>query len=421
LTDLRAIGEETSALELLIKQHPDVSKAVQNYVRLANDGHTMEFRGIRGAIRKDLAEQWEDFASRCNPISNAGLDGVIDQLHKSAVTRWGMGIEVEPNETLDDLVAVHVLDPTWWDWEKVNNKWRPYQYQSGGKVYIDTPNFFYCPTDPDVDDPRGNLMLSSAIFAIDTQLQALSDVSAVIHKVGYPREDITLEALKVIELAKSLGCNSQQEIEKFVNERIGAIGSQYANLAADSTFVHLDDIKIDMTKSANERGGVDVRAVNEFLDIFVLNGLGQMGVFQNRTSGITETWGTVQLKIFMQVVDSFRRSSKRLIESAARQWLRVRGIQAIPKFQHNPIDWETEETRMTVKRLEQAYWRMNQLMGWSDKNEAAQKVVGHDAKGEPKEGATNGSNDKVGDDNDTSRKEGVQRQMPRLQSVNRLR
>ena len=376
---------------------------------------------MRGAIRKDLNDEWEDFASRCNPISNAGLDGVIDQLHKSAVTRWGMGIEVEPNEDLNDLVAVHVLDPTWWDWEKVNGKWRPFQYQSGGKVYIDTPNFFYCPTDPDIDDPRGNLMFSSAIFAIDTQLQALSDVSAVIHKVGYPREDITLDSAKLIELAKALGKNDQQGIETFINEWIGKIASQYESLATDSTFVHLDDTKIDLTKSANERGGVDVRAVNEFLDIFVLNGLGQMGVFQNRTSGITETWGTVQLKIFMQVVDSFRRSSKRLMESAARQWLRVKGIQAIPKFEHKPIDWETEETRMKVKRLEQAYWRMNQIMGWSDKDEAAQKVVGHDAKGEPTGGALNERDTEPRSDNDTSRKEGVQREMPRLQAINHLR
>lgn len=421
MTTLRAIYEETAALALLAKQHPDVSKAVQNYVRLANDGHKMEFTGPRGGIRKNLADDWEKFAESCNPISNSGLDGVIDQLHKSAVLSWGMGIEVEPNSDLTDLVAVWPINPTWLQWEKVDGRWRPYQYQSGGKVYVDSPNFFYIPTDPDIDDPRGNLMLSSSIFAIDTQLQALSDVAKVIHKVGYPREDITVQREGVLELAKEMGGSDKEAIMAFMDSYLSKIGDQYADLAADSTFAHYDDVKMDMTKSANERGGVDVRAVNEFLDIFVLNGLGQMGVFQNRTSGITETWGTVQFKIFMQTVQSFRRSSKRLMESAARQWLRVKGVQAIPKFTHNPIDWESEETRMKVKRLEQAYWRMNQLMGWSDKDEAAQKVVGHKAVGEPKGGTSDEGDSKSDDDDNSQREEKVQRKVQGLQVVRGLR
>ena len=59
-------------------------------------------------------------------------------------------------------------------------------------------------------------------------------------------------------------------------------------------------------QSANERGGVDVRPYFEALDPEIMNALGQMGVFQNRTTGITETWGTVQYRIFVQIVESLQ-------------------------------------------------------------------------------------------------------------------
>ena len=76
---------------------------------------------------------------------------------------------------------------------------------------------------------------------------------------------------------------------------------------------------------------------------------------------------------------------------------------------------------MKVKRLEQAYWRMNQLMGWSDKDEAAQKVVGHKAVGEPKGGTSDEGDSKSDDDDNSQREEKVQRKVQGLQVVRGLR
>jgi hypothetical protein len=72
----------------------------------------------------------------------------------------------------------------------------------------------------------------------------------------------------------------------------------------------------------------------------------------------------------------------------ARLWLRVYGIQAIPKFTHNLIDWESEGQRMTVKLLEEEFHAIAQLMGWQTGDDAAGAVLGKtNAVGEPVEGA----------------------------------
>jgi len=405
LTRLRACSDDASAIDFLYHYHPDVSKAVQNFLRTANPGHTMIFNGLRGGRKESAEKKWnEEFAPRVNQISNAGLDGLIDIFHKSAILRGGMGCEAVPFSDLSDIKDVYPFDPAWIYWERQPDyDWEPYQYRNGLKVYVRSQNFFYVPTDPDIDDPRGNLMFTPALVAIDNQLQTYADLALVLHKAGYPREDIELLREPLLQTAKEMGMSTAEDIQKFMDDMIHAVHSEYTKLEADSTYVHYDNIKLNTTKGANERGGVDVRPYFEALDPQIMNALGQMGVFQNRTSGITETWGTVQYRIFVQLVESLRRGSKRLVESIAKNWLRVNGIQAIPHLQWTVIDWETDKTRKEVQLLNQEFYWLAQKYGWVDADEAALEVVGHTAKGERSEG------------NNESRSEFVQRRWVQLQ------
>jgi hypothetical protein len=119
-----------------------------------------------------------------------------------------------------------------------------------------------------------------------------------------------------------------------------------------------------------------------------MSGAKQLSIFMNRNSGVTESWGSIQFLIFCNGIASIQRGSKRIIEEVARLWLRVHGIQAIPVFTHNKIDWNSEEQRMTVKLMEQEFHAIAQLMGWETGDDAAQAVLGKEnAVGEPVEGA----------------------------------
>ena len=85
--------------------------------------------------------------------------------------------------------------------------------------------------------------------------------------------------------------------------------------------MHFDDIERNQGQGgANQGRSLDVRAVNELVDVQVLNGAKQMGIFSNRISGNTETWGTVHFRILSGIA-SCQRGSKRLIEEIARYGL----------------------------------------------------------------------------------------------------
>jgi len=397
LTTLRSIPEQTQALEFVRKVTPDVAMAVWNFVRLSNQGHEMAFYSITDKERKSRLRQveleWREFASRVNQISNAGLDGLIDILHQSAYVKGAQAVEVEVNTSRTDIVDVYPVVPQTIVWElgerNGRQEWIPYQQSLGKKISLEPgkANFFWVPTDPDIEDPRGTLALAPVLQSIDFQMQILADLQAVLHRQGWPRNDIVV-------LTDTLMRNMPPEVKidpkkqrQWIQARFNEIQTAMEKLDPDSDYFHTDDVEIKMNPGANASRGLDVRAIFEGLDTQVLSGLKQMAIFVNRNQGITESWGSVQFRIFCSGIQSIQRGSKRLIEEVARLWLRVRGIQAMPVFTHNTIDWENEEQRWTVRLMEEEFHAIAQLMGWETGDEAASEVLGRErADREPVEG-----------------------------------
>ena len=384
LRTLRAMPEETEAIEFLKKVNPDVSMAVWNFVRLANQGHEMHFYSLDGKIRlSDVEGRWREFAARVNEISNSGLDGLIDQLHYSSYVLGAMGVEAEVTPDRMDIYDIYPVKPTTINWELKEVKGRkmyvPYQYADYKKTYLDKEhaNFFWVPADPDIGDPRGSLTLTPVLQAVDFQMQILQDVQAVLHHQGYPRNDISLALEKLMTICPAHIKNDSKKLMEWINEQVDNVRSNFESIAPDSDYIHTDDSTINQNQGANAARSLDFRALLEGIDPQVLSGLKQMAIFMNRNTGITESWGTVQFRIYCSGIQSCQRGSKRIIEEISRLWLRVNGIQAVPKFTHNTIDWNSEEQRMTVQLMKQEFYAVAQMMGWVDANTASQEVIGN--------------------------------------------
>lgn len=383
LKTLRSIPEESQAIEYLKRVNPDVSMAVWNFVRMANLGNETHFYAKDGKTRRtDLESKWRDFASGVNEISNAGLDGLIDQLHYSSFLLGAMGVEVEVTPDRKDIYDVYPVKPQSIEWElkeiKGRKTWVPFQYDMHKKIYLDpsNANFFWVPSDPDIGDPRGTLTMTPVLQAIDFQMQILQDLQAVLHHQGYPRNDISIDLERLMTICPAHIKNNPKELDKWLAEQYGYIANMMESIAPDSDYIHYDNVKINMTGGANAGRSLDVRAITEMLDTQTLSGLKQMAIFMNRNQGVTESWGTVQFKIFVSGINSCQRGSKRIIEEIARLWLRLNGEQATVKFKHDIVDWESEGQRMEVQLMKQEFYAIAQLMGWVTSDKAAQEVMG---------------------------------------------
>ena len=384
LQELRRKMEQSEAIDYLKKVNPDVSMAVWNFVRLSNMGHEMHFYESNDKVKRlpKMESDWREFASRINDVSNAGLDGLVDILHQCAFMRGAQGVEVEVATSRKDIVDVHPVVPQtiYWEAEERDGRkvWIPYQQQALKKVSLEPgkANFFWVPTDPDPDDPRGNLILAPVLQAIDFQLQILQDLQAVLHHQGWPRNDIEILLERVMEYMPGEVKGDPVKYKEWLNNLIDEITETMRNMHPDDDYIHYDDTKITIGQGANIARSVDVRAVTEMVDVQALSGSKQMSIFMNRNQGVTETWGSIQFMIFCNGIASIQRGSKRLIEEVARLWLRVNGKQAVPVFIHNKVDWRNEEQRMKVKLMEEQFWAIAQLMKWVDADKAATETVG---------------------------------------------
>jgi hypothetical protein len=385
LDELRRISDEANAIEFIVKKTPDASMALWNFIRLANQGHQMKFYGIntrsKGVVLTDVEEQWREFAARINSISNSGLDGLIDIFHKNGILYGLQMCEVEVNADRTDIVEVHPIDPrtVTWELEERDGKkvWIPYQYGfDSGKIDLSKGNIFAVPTDPDGNDPRGNLIMAPALQAIDSQLQVFNDVHAVLHHQGYVRDFYQINLERMMKYCPAHVKNDAAKLQAWLKEQYDNIVNTLKNIHPDSDIVTFDDVNRNQGQGSNVSRSVDFRAINELTDIQTLNGLKQLGIFENRSSGRTETWSSVEMKIFVQGILSLQRGSKRLIEEIARLWLRVKGIQAIPVFTHNVVDWQSELDKINVALLKEKFYAIAVIMNWIDNNKAAQEVMG---------------------------------------------
>lgn len=384
LQTLRQIPEESTAIDFLKRVTPDVSMAVWNFVRLSNLGHTMEFYAPNTERRlANIETLWNtEFAPRVNAISNAGMDGLIDILHQSAYMKGAQAVEVEVNDDRTDIIDVYPIIPQTieWNWEERNGRkvLIPYQQQSMKKVSLEPgkANFYWVPVDPDIDDPRGTLILAPVIQAMDFYMQILTSIQAILAHQGFPRYDMSMNLEKIMNSMPASVKSNEKKTKEWLLERWNEIRDVMRSLAPTDDFIHYDDLVVELLEGANSNRSVDVRALTEMLDIQTLGGSKQMAIFMNRNSGVTETWGTVQFRIFCSGIASIQRGSKRLIEEVARLWLRVKGIQAVPKFTHNIIDWNSEEQRFQVQLLKQQFYAIAVALGWITNDQAASEVMG---------------------------------------------
>ena len=384
LDELRSIPDEANAIEFITKKTPDGSMALWNFVRMANQGHKMKFYAVGDAKKEvsmeDIEAEWRVFSSEINVISNAGLDGLIDIFHKNGVTFGNQICEVEVNENRTDIEEVHPIDPRTidWKWEVRNGKKLPIPYQyndEGKKVDLSKANVFYVPLDPDSNDPSGTLIMAPALQAMDSQLQVFNDVHAVLHHQGYARDLYSIDLERALTMCPQHVKNNPKDLTKWLNEHHANITNTLKNIEPDSDIVTYNDVT-RVQGQGNATRSVDFRAINEMTDYQTNNGLKQLGTFMNRHSGKTETYSSIELKIFTQGILSLQRGSKRLVEEIARLWLRVRGIQAIPVFTHNTIDYVSELQRKDIKLKDVEIYARAQSLGWISPDRAANEIMG---------------------------------------------
>ena len=384
LSLLEALRNETETgnqIEIIANRDPDVSMAVWAFQRLAFQGFTIEITDLNG---KRLPDAEELFTQQCkfwNTLSNDGLDGIVDNLHKTGLLYNIMMIEVvvngNSNNTFD---GIYIIDPRELEWELEERdgkqQWIPYQNQSGNRVDLTKGNIFWAIANQDISTPIGPYLLQPAIAAVDYKLQTIQDSSLVLRRQGYPFNIWSLNKERLVNTMPAADRNNSTKVKEAISKAVRDAQNAASSRQPTQDIVITDDLEINKSSNSSAGSSIDVRAWFDTVDVQIMNGVKSLGIILNRTQGNTETWGSVQMKIIVDMVYSFQNKTKRLIEQVGAIWMQLNGIQGRFKMTHNPLDYQSETQKWTAQLKKDEHYQKVQNQRWISADEAASGAIG---------------------------------------------
>lgn len=371
------------AVDVIINKTPDGKMAFNTYLRLANQGIEVELKNANtGRVVKKYDAECREFCKNVGRNNSCGLDGLIDQLHASAIARTGMAVEVVVNEDVTDVEEVVIIDPvtiTNFEWLPEKKRYAAYQTGiTGQKIDLYEGNFFWVPHQPKPGKPNGTLQFEPAIATITEFYQLIQDSMVVLNRIGYPRYKCEIDRAALLESATPAEKSTPEAQAKLFQETFDQAESQMRRMGKDNDLITFDSNKVDLLGGGVNGSGIDVRAWFEVLEPLIVNSFQLTPVLMGRLSSGSYSLGTAEYKIVRDTVDTMRRASKRILEEIINMWARVKGYNVRATVTHNPIDWQTELEKLDVqlKKIEVA--RRSEEYRWISHDEAAKQATGQE-------------------------------------------
>lgn len=369
------------AIDVIISETPDGSMAYNSYIRLANQGVNIELYNVntnRRVKRYDGAVR--DFCSKLGVNNSAGLDGVLDQLHGSSISRGGMACEVVVSEDGTEIEDVLLVDPATfveYKWIESEHRYAIYQQRDDGKkIDLYEGNFLFVPHQPKVGRPDGTLPFLSAVITMTQFYQLFTDSMRIMNRIGYPRYDVEIDEEKLLNSLPASMRGTVEQQNKAYQDAFDNVRKNLASIGKESDMIHFSSNKITTLGGGVNGSGIDVRAWFEVLEPLICNSFNMTPVLMGRLTGGSYSLGTVEFKIVTDTVDSMRRGSKRIIEQIINLWARVHGYPVYAVVTHNPINWEVQKEKLEteLKRMEKA--RRAEEYRWISHDGAAMDGIG---------------------------------------------
>lgn len=390
LKEIVSAPTKFDAVSAIIDKTPDGKMAFNTYLRIANQGIKVELHNaVTGKVIKKYDRELRDFTKDIGKNNSSGLDGLIDQLHASAISRTGMAVEVVVNEDATDVEEVVIIDPaTITEFKWLPEKKRYAAYQNGvnsQKVDLYDGNFFWVPHQPKPGRPDGTMQFEPAIATMTEFYQLIQDSMVVLNRIGYPRYKCEIDRAALIESATPAQKSTPEAQEKLFTAVFNQVEEQMRKMGKDNDLVTFDSNKVDVLGGGVNGSGIDVRAWFEVLEPLIVNSFQLTPVLMGRLSSGSYSLGTAEYKIVRDTVDTMRRASKRIIEEVINLWARVKGYNVRATVTHNPIDWQTEKDKLEVELMKMEKARRAEEYRWISHDEAAQQGVGADKASKPEQ------------------------------------
>lgn len=387
-------------LKILMDNHPDVSFALWEFLRLGMSGYKVKAYKVKQRKGKgDLEENKkaqvfidEYIRDLANPPAtefykhNNSLDKVVGKLLQFCVLYGASSVELGLTKS-GEIGDIFVVNPSTIDFgtNKKDNRIIPFQFQLGkGYIPLDIPSFFYEGLDEFGDEPYGRAPFQAVISTVFFQMQVLQDLRAVVHSQGYPRIDIQIIEEALMAHAPPQVRTHPDKKQEYIENQLTMLINEYSSLDPDDALVHLNSVEIGVIGEGN-KALIDPQKLFSVIDNQIQNGLKILSTMLGRRGqgSSSETYSKMEMKLFIKSVESIQAVVERILSNLFTYVMRYEGHQGFAEFKFNPIELRTEQEQHAFLQIKISNYERMRDNGWITNDEAAQAIIGHDAVSDP--------------------------------------
>lgn len=298
--------EWDEVLHVMRDVDPQLSHAVWQWLRLANNGHEAEALVSVAATTPEgnetMVEQQDpdgqalidELARRVGPQYGGGTDALMDVAFQSLLQHGAIAVELEVSEDLKDIVDVHPINPRRLEWRVVNGKWVLGRRPLMSKLFepLSTEQVKFLALDPEVANPYGHAPFVGALQSIFFKAQMLRDLRLVIHVAGHPRLDVKVlwdTAMKNVP-AQFRQPGMEAALKEWVNTQLGQVKKDYEQLEPDDAFLHWDHVDVKYV-GPSTGAAVNAEQIEKVLNRQIASAVKMLPVLLGMNETATETHG----------------------------------------------------------------------------------------------------------------------------------
>lgn len=375
--------EPARLLEMLADLSPEVSRALWDFLRMCNPGHTLKV--LRpGTEEQDMVAQAaaNAFIALLNDRSTT-FDVIVGRLFMGAFVRGALCCELVLDRRGRKPVDIASPDPASIRFQQRNDPdrgqvWQPGQWQQGKFVSLDRATFRYVPVDPFFGTPYGRPMAAPALFTTLFLLGLLHDLKRVIQQQGYPRLDLALDTTKLLEMAPHVMSNNQS-FDAFVSDVVSQVEEAYSALQPDDAYIHTDVVTVNGPVGAADTKLAGIDALITALERMAIRALKTMPLMMGVTDSVGDVQSNRQWEIHTAGIKSIQHYAETILGRLLALALEAQGFQATVVFRFAELrasealrDAQTEATQIANARAKRDE-------NWISQDQASTEVTGSPA------------------------------------------
>ena len=283
-------------IERAVFTNPVLSQIHNLVINLANTGHIVEAdEGIKEEISK-LAEK-------------LNTDSLVNSLFSQIILYGCISAEVVVSEKLDGIEKIHRVHPAnvYFLYDEESDSFKPYQVVADKTIELNPNTYLYIPLLTIDGSPYAIPPMLSALSLVDTTENLIQELKSLANKIGL----LGFLDISFPELPRS-PAETETEYQKRAREFLQNTAQDIAENINKGILLHFEGTKVEFKDISTNASGL--KEVMSLTEKWLIEGAKGQPALLGFSEGLTETWATVSLHIFISQLKNYQRLVERFLE-----------------------------------------------------------------------------------------------------------